>query len=113
MREFARLARKIMIFIYVPCQSVDEAKIIARVLVQKKLAGRVDIMPTESVYQQKGGEVEEVSRATMIIMTIDKRIQDIEDTIKEQFQNRIPCVASITLYRLNREFKDWLISSTD
>lgn len=100
-----------MIFIYVPCQSVEEAKIISRVLIQKKLAGRVDIMPTESIYQ-RGGVIEEVPRATMIIMTIDKRIQDIEDTIKEQFQNRIPCVASITLYRLNREFKDWLIAST-
>jgi periplasmic divalent cation tolerance protein len=101
-----------MIFIYVPCQSVDEAKTIAKVLVQKKLAGRVDIMPTESLYQ-RGGEVQEVIRATMVIMTIDKRIQDIEDTIHEYFQNRIPCIASLSLYRLNRDFKDWLITATN
>ena len=100
-----------MIFIYVPCQNVETAKLIAKLLVEKRMAGKVDIMPTNSVFRTNEG-VAEVSGATMIIMTIDKHVQDIEDIVREHYQDGVPCMATITLYRLNREFKDWLIAST-
>jgi uncharacterized protein involved in tolerance to divalent cations len=100
-----------VIFIYVPCQNLDTAKTIAKILVGKRMAGKVDIMPTNSFTQENGG-VAEVSGATMIIMTIDKHVQGIEDVVREYYQDGVPCMATITLYRLNREFKDWLITST-
>lgn len=107
-----------MIFIYVPCQTFDTAKNIAKLLVEKRMAGKVDIMLTNSVFRAndppsgEAGGVAEVSGATMIIMTIDKHVQDIEDIVREHYQDGVPCMATITLYRLNREFKDWLIAST-
>jgi len=100
-----------MIFIYVPCQNIDTAKTIARLLVEKKMAGKVDIMLTQSIYQENGG-ITEAPGATMIIMTIDKHVQDIEDIVREHYQGGVPCMATIALYRLNRDFKDWLIAST-
>lgn len=100
-----------MIFIYVPCQNLDTAKNIARLLVEKRMAGKVDIMPTNSVSWTAEG-VTEAQGATMIIMTIDKHVQDIEDIVREHYQGGVPCMATITLYRLNRDFKDWLIAST-
>ena len=100
-----------MIFIYVPCQNIDTAKAIAKILVEKRMAGKVDIMPTNSVTRENGGVIE-VAGATMIIMTIDKHIQGVEDTVREHYQGGVPCMASITLYRLNRDFKDWLINTT-
>jgi len=107
-----------MIFIYVPCQTLDTAKIIARVLVEKRMAGKVDIMLTNSFTHVdnppsgEAGGVAEVSGAAMLIMTIDKHVQDIEDIVREHYQDGVPCMATISLYRLNREFKDWLIAST-
>ena len=100
-----------MIFIYVPCQNLETAKIIAKILVEKKMAGKVDIMSTNSITQENGGVVE-TTGATMIIMTIDRHIQNIEDIVREYYQDGVPCMATISLYRLNRDFKDWLISST-
>jgi uncharacterized protein involved in tolerance to divalent cations len=107
-----------MIFIYVPCQNVDTAKTIAKVLVEKRMAGKIDIMPTNSFSRNNGlpaqaGGVAEVAGATMIIMTIDKHVQDIEDIVREYYQDGVPCMATISLYRLNRDFKDWLIASTN
>ncbi len=107
-----------MIFIYVPCQNMDTAKTIAKLLVEKKMAGKVDIMPTNSFFRNndppsgEAGGVSEVSGATMIIMTIDRHIQAIEDIVREHYQDGVPCMATIALFRLNRDFKDWLISST-
>ena len=100
-----------MIFIYVPCQNLDTAKVIAKILVEKRMTGKVDIMLTNSVTRENGG-VAEISGATMIIMTIDKHVQDIEDIVREHYQGGVPCIATISLYRMNREFKDWLITST-
>jgi uncharacterized protein involved in tolerance to divalent cations len=100
-----------MIFIYVPCQTLDTAKTIAKILVEKRMAGKVDIMLTNSFFRSNDG-VSEVSGAAMIIMTIDKHVQDIEDIVREHYQDGVPCMATITLYRLNRDFKDWLIAST-
>jgi len=107
-----------MIFIYVPCQNLDTAKTIAKLLVEKRMAGKVDIMPTSSFTRENdplGGEasgVAEVSGATMVIMTIDKHVQDIEDIVRQYYQDGVPCMATIALYRLNRDFKDWLIGAT-
>jgi len=101
-----------VIFIYVPCQNLDTAKTIAKILVEKRMAGKVDVVPTNSFSRDNGG-VAEISGATMIIMTIDKHVQDIEDLVREYYQDGIPCMATISLYRLNRDFKDWLIASTD
>jgi uncharacterized protein involved in tolerance to divalent cations len=100
-----------MIFIYVPCQNLDTAKTIAKLLVEKRLAGKVDIMLTNSFCRDNGG-VAEIAGATMIIMTIDKHVQDIEDAVRDYHQDGVPCMATITLYRLNRDFKDWLINAT-
>lgn len=100
-----------MIFIYVPCQNLNTAKIIAKILVEKRMAGKVDIMPTNSFTQGSDG-VAEISGATLIIMTIDKHVQGIEDIVREYYQDGIPCMATISLYRLNRDFKDWLIGVT-
>jgi len=101
-----------MIFIYVPCQTLETAKTIAKLLVEKRMAGKVDIMLTNSFSRENGG-VAEVAGATMIIMTIDKHVQDIEDVVREYYQDGVPCMATITLYRLNRDFKDWLINATN
>ena len=100
-----------MIFIYVPCQNIDTAKNIAKILVEKRMAGKVDIMLTSSV-SLVNGEVVEVPGATMIIKTIDRHIQGIEDIVREHYQDGVPCIATIALHRLNRDFKDWLLAST-
>jgi uncharacterized protein involved in tolerance to divalent cations len=106
-----RLAHKTVIFIYVPCQNIDMAKTIAKLLVEKRMAGKVDIIPTQSIFRVNDVATE-VSGATMIIMTIDRHIQAIEDVVREHYQDGVPCMATIALFRLNRDFKDWLIAST-
>ena len=65
-----------MIFVYVPCQSLDAAKTIAKLLVENRMAGSVDIMPTQSVYRGNEG-VAEISGAVIIVKTIDKHVQVI------------------------------------
>jgi uncharacterized protein involved in tolerance to divalent cations len=48
----------------------------------------------------------------MIIKTIDRHIQGIEEVVMEHHKDSTPCVATIALSRMNREFKDWLLNAT-
>jgi len=100
-----------MIFIYITFSDVEKAKAIGKLLVEKRMAGSVDLMPSRSFNREDGG-IKETTGAVMIVKTIDKHIQGVEDFVKENYQDGIPCFATIALYRLNREFKDWLINST-
>lgn len=105
-----------MIFIYVSFQNVDTAKAVGKLLVEKRMAGSVDLMPSRSFNRDNDlsgqGEVKETTGAIMIVKTIDKHIQGVEDIVREYHHEGVPCMASITLYRLNRDFKDWLINAT-
>ncbi len=101
-----------MVFIYVPCRSLDIAKTMAKILVEKRMAGSVDIMPITSVFRATDGAAGEADGAVMIVKTVDKHIQGIEDVVGQHHENGVPCIASISLYRLNREFKDRLIAAT-
>jgi len=96
---------------YVPCQNIDTAKVIGKILVEKNMAGKIDVIPMHSIYKVEGG-VTMVPKVVMIIKTVDKHIQGIEDIVRENCQESVPCIASISLYRMNRDFKDWLINAT-
>jgi len=100
-----------MIFIYALFNNVETAKVVGKILVEKRMAGSVDLMPSRSFNRENGGVIE-TTGAVMIVKTIDKHIQGVEDVIRENYQDGVPCIASISLYRLNRDFKDWLINAT-
>jgi len=99
-----------MVFLYVTCKDAEEAKKIGRTLVAKKIAGWVNISPIQSVYRDNN-EIKEAEGTSLIVKTIESKVQDVEDTVRAIHSHKIPCIAAFTLYRLNREYKDWLIGS--
>ena len=100
-----------MIFLYIPCKNIDEAKKISKILIDKKVAGQVDMMPIQSISRSSQG-IKEEDGVAMFVKTTDKNIQEIEDIVRQYQADKIPCVATFMLYRMNREYKEWLIGST-
>ncbi len=99
-----------MIFLYIPCKDVDEAREIGKMLIEQRIAGKVDIMPIQSVYRGNNG-VEEKKGVTMFVETIDDKIQEVEDIVRNYYKKEIPCIATFMLHRMNREFREWLVTS--
>ena len=98
-----------MIFLYVTCKDEEEAKKIGRALVSKKIAGCVNIHPINSIYTENW-TTSEINEAAMIVKTTDSKVQEVEDTVRAIHSYKIPCVASFSLHRLNREYKEWLVN---
>ena len=97
-----------MVFLYITCKDRDEAKRIGKELVERKLAGCVNITPIESIYREDGA-TREVEEAALLVKTIDAKVQQVEDTVRELHSYEVPCIASFSLHRLNHEYKNWLV----
>lgn len=97
-----------MVFIYTTCGNPREARKLGGMLVEKKLAGCVNIWPIESIYAWKG-EIKEDDEAVLLIKTIESKVAEIENLILKNHSYSTPIIATIDLHRINREYKEWLM----
>ncbi|KKR04484.1 MAG: CutA1 divalent ion tolerance protein, periplasmic divalent cation tolerance protein [Candidatus Peregrinibacteria bacterium GW2011_GWC2_39_14] len=96
-----------MVFVYITCASSEEAKKLAKILLEKKSAGCVNIFPIQSMYPENGS-LKEVNEYAIIVKTIDSRVQAVEDIVRANHSYRSPFIGTLSLSRLNREYKEWL-----
>ena len=81
--------------IYITAGSMDEAKHIAKTLVEMKYAACVNIFPVTSIYRWDG--VHEDNEVAMIVKTTYEHIGNIEKTVKEMHSYTVPCILSFSI----------------
>lgn len=97
-----------MLFIYTTSTDQEKARELAKILVEKKWAAAVNFWPTKSIYVSKG-EAKEGEGVILFIRTLEKHLQDIEDYLTASHLGGTPCVASLSVYRINRHYKEHLV----
>ncbi len=95
-----------MIILYVPCGSEDEAKEIARALVEEKMIACANIHTSESIYEWKGSTVEG-NEWVLLLKTVEARYGDVLKRIKELHSYETPCIMRIPV-TANSEFEMWV-----
>lgn len=98
-----------MIYLNITFKSMEEAEELARELLRRKAVGIVSLAPIKSFYPVDG-EIVEREEALLKVTTIDSKVQEVEDIVREKSSGRIPRVISFSLFRIAREYKDWLSS---
>ncbi|MDI6883380.1 MAG: divalent-cation tolerance protein CutA [Patescibacteria group bacterium] len=96
-----------MIFIYTTCRDIEQAKKIAKLIIERKLAGCCNIWPISSIYFWEN-KLKEDKEVALLIKTIEAKLQEIETLIQANHTYSIPCVAAIDIRRINRAYKEWL-----
>lgn len=96
-----------MVFSYITCSSEEEAEKLGRILLRQSAAGCVNIFPITAIYKD-GGDLKKFQEYALLVKTVDGKIQEVEDVIRANHSYQIPCVATLSLHRLNREYKEWL-----
>ncbi len=96
-----------MILVYIVCSNKAEAKKIGRVLIEKRLAGCVNMFPVEAIYwwQKKITEEKEV---VLIVKTFEKNFKKIEKLVKKLHSYTTPCIFSIPIEKVNKNYLNWL-----
>ncbi|MCM8537591.1 MAG: divalent-cation tolerance protein CutA [Lentisphaeraceae bacterium] len=100
-----------VIMLYVPCKDVDEAKGIARQLVEKKLVACANILPgCTSIYEWQGKLCEE-SEAILIMKTINSLHMEVEKAITDLHSYDCPGIVALNSDEVNLPFAQWIEKS--
>ncbi len=104
---------KNMIFIiYSTTKNVDEAKKIARILVEKRLIACANIIPKiESIYRWDG-KLEEGSEAVLIAKTRKENVENTIRKIKELHSYHLPDIVSLPVSDGLQEYLNWVEDET-
>ncbi len=100
------------IAVLVTCGSAREARKIARVLVEKRLAACVNILqvPVQSIYRWKG-KVESAMEVILIVKTAQKQFAAVERVIKRLHSYDVPEIIALTIAKGSRDYLSWLSDS--
>ena len=97
--------------VLVTCGSEDEARSIARHLVEQRLAAGVQIIPISSIYNWEGKIVEDREHL-LICKTRTDRYDAIESEVIERHSYEVPPILMLEIDRASRPYLDWITAHT-
>jgi periplasmic divalent cation tolerance protein len=95
-----------MVFIYTTCKDTTEATKLGDLIVKGHLAACVNIWPIQSMYME-GESLKNRTEAAMLVKTVEKNLQPIEDLIEKNHAYSTPFVGAFDIRRINRKYKEW------
>ncbi len=95
-------------FLYVTTKDIEQARSIAKTLIEERLAACANILPRmESIYRWEGTIQEEVE-CVLILKTEAAKVADATKKIEELHSYQVPCVLSLTVESGASKYLDWL-----
>ncbi len=95
------------VFVYVTCESFDEARKIARHLLEKRLIACANIFPVRSLFWWEG-KIEECNEFVIIMKTKAEKFKELREEVKKVHSYSVPCICAFVVEEGNREFLDWI-----
>jgi periplasmic divalent cation tolerance protein len=84
----------------------DDARDLARRLVDERLAACVNVVPCTSVYRWEG-DVEEGAEAILLAKTTDDRYDELVDRVRAWHPHDVPCIERIDVADATDAFAAW------
>lgn len=97
--------------VVITCGSEDEARFIARRLVEDRLAAGVQIIPIESVYTWEG-EVVEDHEWLLICKSVRARYQQIEKAVTDLHSYEVAPIYMVPMDEGSQPYLDWIDQTT-
>jgi periplasmic divalent cation tolerance protein len=93
--------------------SKEEARKIARTLVERRLAACINIVPqVDSIYRWKG-ETEEAQEWLLVIKTTGAAFERVRDAIKELHSYDVPECICISIENGSPDYLQWIADSVE
>ena len=100
-------------FVYVTAKDSDEAKAIARTVVEERLAACANLFgPIQSVYWWDGKLCEE-EEVALVLKTSEVRKNELLARIHEIHSYETPCIVCLPIADGNPDFLNWIAVETE
>ncbi|MFQ5866602.1 MAG: divalent-cation tolerance protein CutA [bacterium] len=94
--------------LFITSGSQEEAKRLAKVLVEEKLAACVNILPdVESIYWWKD-KIELSKERMLVVKTQGKMVKRVVKRVKEIHSYKVPEVIALPIVEGNRDYLQWI-----
>jgi periplasmic divalent cation tolerance protein len=100
------------VFVYTTWPSTVEAEEVGRVLVERRLAACVNILPGMISHYRWEGKVERGEEVVMIVKTRASLARAIETAVKEMHSYTTPAILVIPLEAVEKAYLAWLLEET-
>jgi periplasmic divalent cation tolerance protein len=101
-----------MVMIYTTCETPEEAKTIARELVNRKLAACANIFAGMTAVFEWDGTAQEGEETAMFVKTRAGLAAEVTEEIKRLHSYDVPAVAVLEVSGGNTAFLDWVAEQT-
>ncbi len=100
-----------MILIYVTFETNDNARAVAKDLIEERLVSCANIFPPiQSIYKWDG-QMQEESEIVVIFKTHAELFEQVEKRIKSLHSYETPCIVALPVEKSSKEFVGWVSSS--
>ena len=99
-------------FVYVTMGTMDEARMIGKELVSKRLAAGVNIIPGMNAIYWWDGEVQDEKEVILIAKTKEQLVPRLIEKILAIHSYSCPCIVSLPVLDGNKAFFDWVLEET-
>lgn len=100
-----------MIIIYITCESGEQAEKIGRHLLKKRLCGCVNILPqiiSLSFWPPKANKISRGKETVLLVKTKEENFTAIEKEVLKIHSWQTPCLFSLKVDRINKNYYQWL-----
>lgn len=98
------------LFVFTTVATREDARRLARDLVELRLAACAQISAIESVYRWQG-EVEEAPEYRVLFKTVDSRYAEVQAAILERHPYELPALYALRAEHAEPRFADWVSAS--
>jgi periplasmic divalent cation tolerance protein len=100
-------------FVYLTAKDTDQARLIARTVVEERLAACANLLgATESIYRWEGKMCEDAEVA-LVLKTSNDRKTALIDRIKQLHSYKTPCIVCLPIAAGNPAFLRWIEDETN
>ena len=99
------------IVVFMTSANADEARRIAKELVERQLAACVQILPEiESIYRWNG-EVQRETELLLLAKTTAAQFDDLEKAVREIHSYETPEIVAVPMVQVSEPYRVWLVDN--
>jgi periplasmic divalent cation tolerance protein len=101
-----------VVSVYCTASSLDEARKLARHVLERRLAACANVWPIESQYWWEG-RLEQAQEAALLLKTQPSLVEPLVAAVRAVHSDRVPCVVAWPVQGGNPEYLAWIARETE